>query len=59
MQHRLPMRHLEYFFDHARIESMLFDGSVEPRDGAVHPDAARPGLGIELKSRDAEKFRIL
>ncbi len=44
---------------HARIVSMLFDGFVAPRDGAIHPDASRPGLGIELKSRDAKKFRIL
>lgn len=54
----LPMRHLEYFFDHARIESMLFDGFEEPRDGAMHVDGSRPGLGIELKMADAERFRV-
>ena len=54
----LPVRHLEYFFDHARIESMLFDGFIAPRDGALHPDVERPGLGIELKEKDAERYRI-
>ena len=29
--------HLEYFHDHVRIEHMLFDGVVEPRDGALCP----------------------
>jgi L-alanine-DL-glutamate epimerase-like enolase superfamily enzyme len=49
--------HLEYFHDHARIESMLFDGTVEPDAGMLMPDASRPGLGIELKRADAERFR--
>ena len=54
----LPLRHLEYFFDHARIESMLFDGALTPQDGALHPDRSRPGLGVELKERDAGRFAI-
>jgi L-alanine-DL-glutamate epimerase-like enolase superfamily enzyme len=54
----LPLRHLEYFFDHARIESMLFDGALTPRGGALHPDRSRPGIGVELKERDAERFAI-
>jgi len=45
----LPMRHLEYFFDHVRIESMLFDGFLEARDGVIRPDLSRPGIGVELK----------
>ena len=52
----LPMRHLEYFFDHVRIESMLFDGFVAVRDGAVAPDLSRPGLGVELKEKDAQRY---
>lgn len=51
-----PLRHLEYFHDHARVEQLLFDGALSPVDGALHPDAARPGLGIELKTGDAEAF---
>ena len=49
-------RHLEYFHDHVRIEHMLFDGVLEPLDGALRPDAGRPGLGIELKRADAERY---
>ncbi len=48
--------HLEYFFDHARIEAMLFDGFQAPKNGVLAPDRSRPGLGIELKRADAEKF---
>jgi L-alanine-DL-glutamate epimerase-like enolase superfamily enzyme len=54
----LPLRHLEHFFDHARIESMLFDGALTPREGALHPDRSRPGLGVELKESDARRFAI-
>jgi L-alanine-DL-glutamate epimerase-like enolase superfamily enzyme len=49
-------RHVEYFFDHARIETMLFDGALLPQDGALRPDLSRPGLGIEFKRADAERY---
>jgi L-alanine-DL-glutamate epimerase-like enolase superfamily enzyme len=52
------LRHLEYFHDHVRIESMLFDGALPPHGGALRPDPARPGLGLTLKTPDAERFRI-
>ena len=48
--------HLEYFHDHVRIEHLLFDGVIEPRDGALYPDLERPGLGLELKRSDAERY---
>jgi L-alanine-DL-glutamate epimerase-like enolase superfamily enzyme len=51
-------RHLEFFHDHARIERMFFDGFCEPRGGKMFPDWSRPGLGLELKQQDAEKFRV-
>ncbi len=51
------LRHLAYFADHIRIEAMLFEGVLRPVDGALHPDADRPGLGIELKRADAERYR--
>ncbi|MBV9103477.1 MAG: mandelate racemase [Candidatus Eremiobacteraeota bacterium] len=50
------LRHIEYFFDHVRIERMLFDGTMEPHDGALHADLSRPGIGLELKRADAERF---
>ena len=53
-----PLRHAEYFHDHVRIENMLFDGVPQPEDGALNPDLSRPGMGLELKRSDAEKFRI-
>lgn len=51
------LSHVEYFHDHARIERMLFDGTLEPRDGYLAPDPSRPGLGLELKSAEADRWR--
>lgn len=48
--------HLEYFHDHVRIERMLFDGTLDPRGGALEPDRSRPGLGLELKEHEAERW---
>jgi L-alanine-DL-glutamate epimerase-like enolase superfamily enzyme len=50
--------HIEYFFDHCRIESLLFDGTLEPNGGLLTPDRSRPGLGIELKEADAHRYEI-
>jgi L-alanine-DL-glutamate epimerase-like enolase superfamily enzyme len=43
-------RHIEYFHDHVRVESRLFDGVLEPDGGALRPDRSRPGHGLELKT---------
>lgn len=51
-----PLRHLEYFHDHVRIESMFFDGARSPVKGELSPDLLRPGLGIELKRADVQQF---
>jgi L-alanine-DL-glutamate epimerase-like enolase superfamily enzyme len=51
-----PAIHLEYFHDHERIERMFFDGNVEVTNGMLRPDLARPGLGLEFKTRDAQRF---
>jgi L-alanine-DL-glutamate epimerase-like enolase superfamily enzyme len=48
--------HLEYFHDHVRIEHMLFDGVLTPVDGAIVPDLDRPGIGLELKRGEAERY---
>jgi L-alanine-DL-glutamate epimerase-like enolase superfamily enzyme len=48
--------HIEYFFDHYRIESMLFDGTLSPERGVLRPDRSRPGLGLELKRADARRW---
>jgi L-alanine-DL-glutamate epimerase-like enolase superfamily enzyme len=52
----IPVRHLEYFHDHVRIEQMFFDGIPELLHGELRPNLSRPGLGIELKRADAERF---
>jgi L-alanine-DL-glutamate epimerase-like enolase superfamily enzyme len=41
--------HLEYFHDHVLAERTLFDGTLDPADGALRPDPSAPGLGLELK----------
>jgi len=48
----------EYFFDHARIEDILFDGMNPPVKSCLYPDLTRPGLGLEFRHRDAEKYRV-
>jgi L-alanine-DL-glutamate epimerase-like enolase superfamily enzyme len=51
--------HLEYFHDHVRIESLLFDGTLEPQPGGrLVPDRSRPGNGLELKRTDAERYAL-
>ena len=52
------LRHIEYFFDHVRIERMLFDGSGDPENGELAPDSTRPGIGMELRRTDAERYAI-
>lgn len=54
----LPLRHLEYFHDHVRVEQKLFDGTLEPIGGELIPDLSRPGNGLSLKSTDAAKYAI-
>lgn len=51
-----PLRHIEYFHDHVRIESMLFDGFRPANGGVMTPDLSRPGIGLEFKEKDAQKF---
>lgn len=48
----------EYFHDHVRIEHMLFDGVIAPVNGELHPDLSRPGIGLELKRAEAEKYAV-
>jgi hypothetical protein len=50
--------HIEYFHDHVRAESLLFDGTLDPAGGALTPDLSRAGNGHELKRADAEEFAL-
>jgi len=53
------LRHVEYFHDHQRIEQLLFDGTLDPLGGVLSPDPGQPGLGLEPRITDAEKYRRL
>ena len=50
--------HMEFFHDHARIERIFFDGFCEPVDGQMIPDLSRPGMGIELKEKDVNRYKV-
>lgn len=49
---------MEYFYDHVRIERMLFDGALIPINGCLYPDRSRPGLGLEFKRADAARYKV-
>lgn len=51
-----PVRHLEYFHDHVRVERLFFDGIPQPVAGELRPDRTRPGMGFELKVKDVARF---
>jgi L-alanine-DL-glutamate epimerase-like enolase superfamily enzyme len=50
--------HMEFFHDHARIERMFFDGFCEPVNGVMSPDLSCPGVGLELKEKDAAQYLV-
>ncbi len=52
------LRHMEYFYDHARIERMFFEGVADPIDGKLEPDLTRPGIGLALKRADARRYQV-
>jgi hypothetical protein len=35
---------------------MLFEGVSQPVNGYLRPDLSRPGLGLELRARDAARY---
>jgi len=51
------LRHLEYFHDHARIETMLFDSALDPSGGVLRPGKSRLGFGLSLKEPNAASCR--
>lgn len=52
------LRHLEYFHDHVRIEKQFFDGTPDPEHGELRADLERPGIGLEFKRTDAERYTL-
>lgn len=52
------LRNIEYFHDHVRIENMFFEGTIQPIAGRLHPNVTRPGMGLEFKRADAERYAV-
>ncbi len=52
------LRHLEWFHDHVRIESMFFDGTLDPTGGTITPDSAAPGHGLTLRAADVAGYLV-
>jgi L-alanine-DL-glutamate epimerase-like enolase superfamily enzyme len=52
------IRHLEWFHDHVRIESMLFDGTLDPSGGILCPAEDRAGHGLAPSHGRAEPYRV-
>jgi L-alanine-DL-glutamate epimerase-like enolase superfamily enzyme len=52
------LRHLEWFHDHVRIESMLFDGALDPTGGTVRPRQDRPGHGLVFDTGAAARYLV-
>jgi L-alanine-DL-glutamate epimerase-like enolase superfamily enzyme len=51
------LRHVEYFHDHHRIETMLFDGALSPVGGSMMPELSRAGHGLSFRSAEAARYR--
>ena len=47
--------HLECFRDHAEMEAVLFEGVLPVVGGTTACDAARRGLGLVLRGREAAR----
>jgi L-alanine-DL-glutamate epimerase-like enolase superfamily enzyme len=50
-------KHIEYFFDHSRIENLIFTGVPQVQNGCLSPQTSKPGNGLELNRSVAEKYR--
>ncbi|AOS63960.1 enolase C-terminal domain-like protein [Actinoalloteichus hymeniacidonis] len=51
-------RHIEWFADHDRIESLFFDGCLDPTGGTVTPSMSVPGHGLSLRSDVAADYAV-
>ena len=48
----------EYFHDHVRIEGIFFEGGGLLRQGHLFPDIGTPGLGLVLREKEVERYRV-
>lgn len=51
-------RHIEWFADHDRIESELFDGCLDPSGGTVTVPRTITGHGLTLRQDAAEPYAV-
>lgn len=52
------LRHLEWFHDHVRIESLLFEGAVLATGPVVPVNLTEPGNGLVFRETDADPYRV-
>ncbi|MBO1332985.1 enolase C-terminal domain-like protein [Streptomyces sp. VRA16 Mangrove soil] len=52
------LRHVEWFHDHVRIESMFFGGVLDPTGGVIRPGENGPGNGLEVRGEEIEEYRV-
>jgi L-alanine-DL-glutamate epimerase-like enolase superfamily enzyme len=50
------LRNIEWFHDHVLIERTIFDGAPLAKHGRIRPDLSRPGHGLTLRGKDAERL---
>lgn len=50
------MKHMEFFYDHVRIEQLFFEGAPRAKNGVVEPNLSLPGNGLTFKRQDAARF---
>jgi L-alanine-DL-glutamate epimerase-like enolase superfamily enzyme len=50
------LRHLEWFHDHARIETQLFEGALDPAGGRLLPREDVPGHGLQLRHEVVARY---
>lgn len=51
------LRHLEWFHNHVRSESLAFEGALDPAGGIVTPDRSAPGHGLTFRADAMERYR--
>ncbi len=52
------LRHVEWFHDHVRIESMFFEGALDPQGGTVRPRTDRAGHGLVRRQDVMAGYRV-
>jgi L-alanine-DL-glutamate epimerase-like enolase superfamily enzyme len=52
------LRHVEWFHDHVRIESKLFDGTRGAPGGQLGADLSVDGNGLSLRHGEARQWRV-